>query len=233
MNQNNDEINNEEGKPTQSSASSEVSDTPQTVETSLTSEQPKIKETPLEKKEPTRFQKFLRKALIWLVVVLITFAAGFLVNHFWRYQPLSEELKQSQTEKANLEQDAADLQSQIDQLQPKLEAANAKIADLEDELAMANARSKFYQVLVDVNNAQLELFLEDIESAQTALADTQESLDDLTPIIMDVDPDSALSLPRRLALIVDGLARDPETARIDLELFTKDLLALEPLLFNQ
>jgi hypothetical protein len=42
-----------------------------------------------------------------------------------------------------------------------------------------------------------------------------------------------LSLLRRLELITDGLERDPETASIDLELFTKDLLALETLLFEE
>jgi hypothetical protein len=36
-----------------------------------------------------------------------------------------------------------------------------------------------------------------------------------------------------LDLIISGLERDPETARIDLELLTKDLLALEPMLVDE
>ena len=55
----------------------------------------------------------------------------------------------------------------------------------------------------------------------------------MQPTIETVDAELALSMPRRLELIIAGLERDPETAAIDLELFTKDLLALEPLLFDE
>jgi hypothetical protein len=58
-------------------------------------------------------------------------------------------------------------------------------------------------------------------------------LDALGPVIEKVDEELALSMSRRLELIIAGLERDPETAAIDLELFTKDLLALEPLLFGE
>jgi hypothetical protein len=184
-----------------------------------------------EKKEPGKFKKFLNKALIWLAVIVIAFGAGFLLDHFLRYQPLLEDLRQAQADQVLLQEDLDEIQNQIEQITPKLEASNARVESLEEELKMANARLQFYQVLVDVSNAQLKLFLEDIE-AEMALADTQISLEKLGPVIEEIDPDLAVSLPRRLELIVAGLARDPETARIDLELFTKDLLALEPLLFE-
>jgi len=185
-----------------------------------------------EKKEPGKFKKFLNKALIWLAVIVIAFGAGFLLDHFLRYQPLLDDLRQAQADQVLLQEDLDEIQNQMEQITPKLEASNARVESLEEELKMANARLQFYQVLVDVSNAQLKLFLEDIEAAEIALADTQISLEKLGPVIEEIDPDLAVSLPRRLELIVAGLARDPETARIDLELFTKDLLALEPLLFE-
>jgi hypothetical protein len=183
----------------------------------------------LTKSEPSKTKKFFQKALIWLVA----FGAGFLLDHFLRYQPAAESLWQTQAELVNLQDDLASAESKVEQMTPKLEAANAKIATLEDDLEMANARVQLYKILVDVTNARLSLFLEDIEGAQSALDETKMGLDALGPVIEKVDEELALSMSRRLELIIAGLERDPETAAIDLELFTKDLLALEPLLFGE
>ena len=183
-----------------------------------------------EKQPPSKFVRFLRKGLIGLLIVAAIFFAGFLTNHFVRYSPLSKELDQTKVEldQANLELD--DLEQENDRLTSANQDAEDEIAALEEELIAARANLKFYQVLVDVNTARIELFLENIEGAQAALANTQDNLEALQPFIEEVDVDLALSLPRRLDLIISGLARDPETGLIDLELFTKDLLELEPLL---
>jgi cell division protein FtsB len=183
-----------------------------------------------EKQPPSPFMRTLRKVLIGLVIVAVIFLAGFLTDHFVRYSPLSEELEKTQAELEQANQELSDLQNENDRLTSANEAALDEIADLEADLTAATANLKFYQVLVNVNTARLELFLENIEGAQAALVDTQDNLEDLLPFIEEVDPELALSLPRRLELIISGLERDPETGLIDLELLTKDLLELEPLL---
>jgi len=183
-----------------------------------------------EKKPPSKFVRFLRKALIALAIVAAIFFAGFLTDHFVRYSPLSEELEQAKAELEQANQELSDLEEENDRLTSANQDAEDEIATLEAELTAATANMKFYQVLVDVNTARIELFMEDIESAQAALTDTQDNLEDLLPFIEEVDAELALSLPRRLELIIAGLERDPETGLIDLELFVKDLLELEPLL---
>jgi len=183
-----------------------------------------------EKQPPSPFLRTLRKILIGLVIVAVIFLAGFLTDHFVRYSPLSKELDKSQAELEQANQELSDLQDENDRLTSANDAANDEVADLEAELITAKANLKFYKVLVNVNTARLELFLENIEDAQAALVDTQDNLEDLLPFIEEVDAELALSLPRRLELIVSGLERDPETGLIDLELLTKDLLELEPLL---
>jgi len=233
--------NNDENKIKQPQATSpEVPDPVLTIEAPVMPErlekpepEPKFlpPETP-EKAHLSPVKNFFRKALIWLLVIIIAFVGGFLLDHFLRYKPLSDELRQAQSELDGVKQDISELQGQIEQIQPKMEAANARITTLEDDLEIANARMQFYQVLVDVNNARIALFLENIEEAQTALIDTRKRLEELEPVIEESNPELAMSLPRRLELIIDGLERDPETASIDLELFTKDLLLLEPLLFE-
>jgi hypothetical protein len=117
-----------------------------------------------------------------------------------------------------------------------LETENSRLStqlvETTEALESATANALYYQLLVDVTQARVKLFMEDIEGAQESLLTTQNTLQDLLPVIETVDADLALSLPRRLDLIVSGIARDPETGMIDLELFTLDLLALEPLLIS-
>jgi len=200
---------------------------PDSIETEQHEQEPlgpeQAQEPSPEKRPPSRFVIFLRKAVIGLLIVAAIFFAGFLTDHFARYSPVSKELEQTSAELSVLE-------GENDRLTSANQAANDKIAGLEAELAAATAKMKFYQVLVDVNTARIELFMDDIESAKAALVDTQANLEDLLPFIEEVDSELALSLPRRLDLIISGLERDPETGLIDLELFTKDLLELEPLL---
>lgn len=225
-----------EDPQTQEQAESEQADPGQSQPEELEESQPKQEttaETKAEKEPPSRFVRFLRKALIGLAIVAVIFFAGFLTDHFTRYRPLSADLEQTRSELEQANLDLSELEEENDELTTDNRAAKNEIADLEDELTAAKANLMFYQVLVDVNTAQLELFLENIEGAQAALADTEDNLEDLLPFITEVDPELALSLPRRLELIISGLERDPETARIDLELLTKDLLELEPLLVGE
>jgi hypothetical protein len=103
---------------------------------------------------------------------------------------------------------------------------------LQTELNTAEAHLTLLQVQVDVSNARLALSLNDVERAKAAINNTQERLDNLLPRIANFDISLAQSMPQRLGLIVSGLGRDPETAKIDLELFSLDLLKIEAALFN-
>lgn len=192
--------------------------------------QEQARELSPEKQPPSRFVRFLRKVMIGFAIVAVIFLAGFLTDHFIRYRPLSKELDNTRSELEQANQELSDLEDENDRLTKANQAANDELDALEAELIAARANLKFYQVLVDVNTARIELFMEDIESAQTALEETRDNLEDLLPFIEEVDSELALSLPRRLDLIISGLVRDPEIAQIDLELLTKDLLDLELLL---
>ena len=87
-------------------------------------------------------------------------------------------------------------------------------------------------MLVDVSNARVALFLENVEEAKATLVNTQQRLDKLLPRISEYDPALARDMPQRLNLIISGLDRDTETAKIDLELITKDLLQIEEAVFG-
>lgn len=193
-----------------------------------------------EKPQMGRMRRFWRGLLIWLAVVAVAFLVGLLTHHFLRYKPLTATLAQTRTELAQANETISDLQSEIESLNTKLQEASGRITKLEgekqalqEELDTANARPELLKVLVDVSNARLALFLDDVEGAKIALTGTADSLSNLHDRIAAYDANLAQSMPQRLSLIVNGLDTDPETARIDLELLTKNLLDVESALFGE
>lgn len=185
----------------------------------------------LGKRRGGRVGRFFRKVLVWLVLVAVGFAAGVATYHFVRYEPQSEDLAQARMERDLADQSIAKLQAQIEAQNASLQEANNTITSLQgeklalqDELGATTARLNLMQVLVDVTSARVALFGDDVERAKAALLDTQQRLSDLLPAIGEVDSALAESMPQRLNLIISGMDRNVETAKVDLELLTKDLL---------
>ncbi|MBT3239868.1 MAG: hypothetical protein HON98_04785 [Chloroflexi bacterium] len=165
-----------------------------------------------EKLPPTKFQKNLRKALIWAVGILAIFLAGVITNQVMRYKPFEATVAENEI----LVQ----------------EAHEEEIIELQHEIGGLTSHRNFLNVLVDVNNARIALFLKDIDGAKIDLLNTQESLSDIHADIARYDSTLAESMSKRLSLIISGLERDSETAIIDLDLLTKDLLEIESVLFD-
>jgi hypothetical protein len=197
-----------------------------------------ISDTP-EKPRLGRLRRLIRIVLIWLVVLSIGFLAGLETDQYLRYKPLSKAIGETQTALDQANQQISNMQAEIDKLTAANVDANVKITSLEgenktlqDKFKTSDAHLKLLQILVDVSNARLALFLNDVEGAKAALTNTPQRLDNLLPFISTFDANLAKSMPQRLNLIVSGLDRDTETVKIDLELFSKDLLEIEAAMFG-
>ena len=227
MDQNHIEVQPQKSIP-ESPGPSETLDTPEGIS-------PPEKEQLLK---PGRFPRLLRRVLIWLVILAFIYLAGVMTDEYLRNRPLSEKIAEVQSALDQANQDISNLQAETARLIAANQAASDKIASLEsengklqNELDAANAHLELLQVLVDVSGARLALFLDDVQAARAALVDTPQRLDNLLPFIKQSDPNLAQSMPQRLNLIITGLDRDIETVKIDLELFSKDLLQVEATLF--
>lgn len=192
-----------------------------------------------EKLQPTGLQRFFRKGLIWLVIIVIAFSAGMAADHFLRYKPLADANAEALAALDQAQQDLSDTQADIEELGRLNQEAEDTIAKLEsekqalqDEIETTTTHLKLIQVLVDVSSARVALFLEDVEEAKDTLINTQGRLEELLPRIAEYDPALAQDMPQRLNLIISGLDRDTETVIIDLELITGDLLDIEKALFG-
>lgn len=193
-----------------------------------------------EEKSPSgRLRRIFRKGLIWLVILVITFFAGMAVDHFLRYKPLSNANAETQTALDQAHQDLSDMQADIDELGRLNQEARETIAQLEadkkalqDEIEATTTHLQLNQVLVDVSNARVALFLDDVKEAKATLVNTQGRLEQLLPRIAEYDSALAQDMPQRLNLIISGLDRDTETVIFDLELITRDLLDIEEAVFG-
>jgi chromosome segregation ATPase len=225
---------------------------PETVSPASGSEQPtpelehaETKSLPTQaEKSPKagRFQRILLLALIGLAAVVVVFLAGFLTDHFARYNPMKAELTgnltQTQDELGQTKQSMTDLQSQMDGLSAQLAAANDRISALEQDkenlqadLDSANMHTELLRTLVELKTAHIELQNENLSGAKVALSGIDARLETLKPLIETVDANLAASMQTRLNLIMDSMDTNSPTAQADLELLAKNLQSVETLLF--
>ena len=178
---------------------------------------------PKSKKEPSKAGLFFRTLLIWLGVIAIAFLTGVGTYHFMRYAPVAKTLEETRSilDEAN---------SELTTLRSEKQKADDTISALQGDLDIATTHVEILKLLADANEARLALITEDIEAAKTALENSTETLDGILPLITEMDPDLAQSISQRLGLILSELERDPESAQVDLELLTRDLLAAESML---
>jgi len=196
-----------------------------------------------EKPETGRFKRILRTSLIALAVAIVVFFAGFLTNHFVRYNPmktdLTAQLTQSQDDLTQANQTISDLQSEIDKLTTELKTANDRIGvleqdkeNLQSDLDSANAHIELLAALVELKTAHIELKNDNIAGAKVALAGTAARLENLNPLVETVDTALAANMLTRLNLILTGMDNDAVTAQADLGLLAINLQSVETLLFG-
>ncbi|NPV57008.1 MAG: hypothetical protein HPY76_10125 [Anaerolineae bacterium] len=170
-----------------------------------------------------RFNRAFVRGLGWFAVC---FLVGFLVAFFVLYQP-----EKSALQSAN--DNIAELQGQVENVNGQLQSANDEVGRLQDDLAQTQVelsqqtlRAGLTATLNQVNTARVALYDRDGVAAKQAL---QSATDHLTTVQADLtalDPKAADSILARLALAENELARDPETAKQDLEILSGDLAEL-------
>ena len=165
-------------------------------------------------KEPTKFQRFLRQALIWLGVIAGGFLAGFLTFYFVLYQPKAAALEEAESE--------------VQALQSQLDTANGRLETLEG----ADQHQALLEAMVDAYDARLAMAQENVVAAKSALSGTIATLKTIEDEIAAFDSGLASALPQRIELIRTNLDRDLETAIADCDQLIEDLIEVEKALFQ-
>ncbi len=174
----------------------------------------------IETTEESRVGRFFKRALRWVVVVLVIFTLGVIAMQIVRVGPLTDERNSLDQSLAEEQATRQGLQAEIDRLQ----GVEAENQSLSLSLQQSEARLAVLNILVDVTRAQLALAQEDTVSVAAALQETGEKLNLLRDL---VGADELTGLRERLVLVLSEVDGDPFAAERDLEILANTLLAIE------
>jgi hypothetical protein len=170
-----------------------------------------------EPKRPSRFARFLRRALGWAIGVVVIFALGIGAMWATRLRPQAETIRR-------LEGDLNAAQTELETLRP-LQAENER---LRSEAAIARQRLALTEAQVDVSRAQAALALGDSLAARSALSQTDSHLQTIEGLLQDPAALQQMQdLHERLALVFSELETNPFAARSDLEVMVDSLASLK------
>jgi hypothetical protein len=181
---------------------------------------------------PRKMPRWLRLGLIGLGAALLLFLAGFLTDHFTRFQPLNVSYK-------TVSLQAADLEKQVTGLKGELTAANAQIVDLksaktglETDLKAATTHAELLSALNEIQAAQVALANADVSGAKVALVDTPKRLENLKSSITPVDAALAENMSARLGTAITAIDTNIGTAKTALAALANNLLNIETLMYK-
>lgn len=183
----------------------------------------------VEPAPPSRFQRLLRKLLLWAVGLLGVFALGVALTWVVQVRPKAERIQDLEETVGTLEADMASLNSELEELRPVVKENE----DLQSSLAKSDQRLDLMRVLVDVTTAQLALTQENSVAAKAALAGTADRLTGLEARFTGSEAEIIDGLKDRLALVLEEMDDNAFAARRDLEVLANNLLSLERSLFAE
>lgn len=181
---------------------------------------------------PRQMPKWLKFGLIGLGAAVLLFLAGFLTDHFTRFQPLNAAYK-------TVSLQASDLEKQVTGLKDELTAANAQIIDLKSDktglqadFTAALTHVELLRAMSEIQAAQVALANADISGAKVALVDTPKRLENLKPAIAPVDAALAENMSARLGTAITAIDTNIGTAKTTLAALANNLLNIEALLYK-
>ncbi|HKJ26325.1 MAG TPA: hypothetical protein VJ965_01700 [Anaerolineales bacterium] len=186
----------------------DLTDTPTPVDEAL--------EESKAEKEPTKFQLFMHKALIWSGVVVGAALVGFLAFYFAFFRPQAAELQTA-------EDDLTAAKSQI----ATQDAASAEMNQMLTQLEDAEFHATLLDISTDVYAARLALADDNTVAAKAALANTEIKISGIKDDLAAFDARLAENLPQRLSLIRSSIDSDIENAIADCDILLGDLSEAE------
>jgi hypothetical protein len=173
----------------------------------------------------TKKPDFFRKALPWVIAVLVSLLAGFLVGFFLLYQPANIQLRNTTSEWLATQEQLSLVESELDISQNSLKQTQG---DLESTQAML-VNASFNQALADVQAniayARLALVTKDLLTARQELSAADGNLRTLNAMLED--PETADALDERLKSIRARLVTDPALALEEIRLLSENLSRIE------
>ena len=156
--------------------------------------------------KPEKTNRWLRKSLIGLVIVVLIFAAGFIVAQIAYTSPIRSSLQQVTTEKSQLQEKLNSVQDQLATSQNDLESKTAELTVTQSDLRTAEStieqlksndtfNRNLEEIKYHVALARIALLNQDKLTARQALNLAQNNLDELSPLL---ESDNLQAVKQRL-----------------------------------
>ncbi len=200
----------------QAVAEEEAGELPAEAEAALPTGEPEVK-------PESRLGRFFKRALRWVVFLVVVFAIGVLAMEFVRVQPQREEISNLNQALEAAETAQAELQAELS----RLEGVEAENEELSRALAIASTRQVIQEIRLDVAQAQLALAQGDAEGVAEALHGTGENLNELRDLLGALKAAEVEALRERLVLVLSEVDSDPFAAERDLEILANTLQEIE------
>jgi len=186
----------------------------------------------------SRFQRFLKLSIRWVIGVLIVFALGFMSAVLLLYIPerdgksqLETELTQAETRIDTLESEIISLENDIQDYIVREDELVSKAEAMQEEVKTANLHILILSALADVNAARVALVQDDVAGARVHLTNTDKTLETLKEFVGTEQRDKVNAMQNRLALVMAEIDENPSVAQSDLEVLANNLMMLENTFF--
>ena len=186
----------------------------------------------------SRFQRFLKLSIRWVIGVLIVFALGFMSAVLLLYIPVRDGKSQLETEIIQAEARIDSLESEIIQqendIQDYIDMENELVSEAEamqEELKTANLHVLILSALADINAARVALANDDLAGARVHLTNTNKTLGTLKEFVGTEQRDKVIAMHNRFALVMAEIDEYPSVAQSDLEVLANNLMMLENTFF--
>ncbi|MBW8010484.1 MAG: hypothetical protein FVQ83_04465 [Chloroflexi bacterium] len=177
---------------------------------------------PIPPKKPSKLALLMGVILRWATAVMAIFTLGIVLMWVLQVRPKTNEIRELQ----------AELDEATERLD-ELEEVDAENTSLQTAFEDAQLHLILVNILVDVNTAQLALLEENIDTAQSALVETEDKLSELEAGLDNSQQNTVESLQDRLTQVHRDLTnRDVSDAQSNLDILRSSLLALERSLFG-
>lgn len=184
---------------------------------------------PAEKPPVGRFRRFINRAILWLVVLLVVFLLGALAEYQYMYRPAALNLDQAKADLVNVQQQAtqqADKFSNLNSLESQNKALQDQIKPLQMHIAILSALS-------NVTRARLALLSQKPADARMALTKTPDTLKTLQTYLSSDQQKVVTDMQARLQLASSELDSNSYAAQSDLDVLATSLITMENTYFTK
>jgi hypothetical protein len=183
------------------------------------------------KKPPAAWVQKLKTIGIWVGAFIGFGLVVFLLVYFLMFRPLKLAHDALAANAEQMETQLADYRTEIEAKETEISDLQAQVAGLEAENALYAEYMVYLKLLNNLASMQKAQMIGDATSMRVALANGQENLGKLLPLLSDADPSLAELLQERLALLATSDA-EPEEMYQEVETIYVYLLELQETLFG-